>query len=92
MPSHRSVTSDPSCGICGIQEVPDRAGKVCWGSIVHKPHVSLDGERNNLQQTGKHLFQEDTVCSEGQTVWQDVREYQVMTKGTCPNVHGRQRQ
>ncbi|GBM75443.1 hypothetical protein AVEN_182315-1 [Araneus ventricosus] len=39
------ATSDPSCGICGIQEVPDRAGKVCWGSIVHNPHVSLDGER-----------------------------------------------
>ncbi|GBN31044.1 hypothetical protein AVEN_85042-1 [Araneus ventricosus] len=41
--SHRSSTSDPSCGICGIQEVPDRAGKVYWGSIVHKPRVSLDG-------------------------------------------------
>ncbi|GBO09814.1 hypothetical protein AVEN_211632-1, partial [Araneus ventricosus] len=39
------ATSDPSCGICGIQEVLDRDGKVCWGSIVHKPRVSLDGER-----------------------------------------------
>ncbi|GBM95160.1 hypothetical protein AVEN_128546-1, partial [Araneus ventricosus] len=44
------ATSDPSCGICCIQEVPDRAGKVCWGSIVHRLHVSLDGERNSLQQ------------------------------------------
>ncbi|GBM25606.1 Retinal homeobox protein Rx [Araneus ventricosus] len=58
-PSHRSATSDPSCGICGIQELPDRAGKVFWGSIVPKPHVSLNGERNSLQQTVKHLFQED---------------------------------
>ncbi|GBN56929.1 Multidrug resistance-associated protein 1 [Araneus ventricosus] len=55
------TTSDPSCWICGIQEMPDRAGKVFWGSIVHKPHVCLDGERNSLQQTGKHLFQEDAV-------------------------------
>ncbi|GBM08458.1 hypothetical protein AVEN_267724-1 [Araneus ventricosus] len=46
--------------------------KKCRDSIVLKPHVSLDGERNNLQQTGKHLFQEATVCCVGQTVWQDV--------------------
>ncbi|GBM02118.1 hypothetical protein AVEN_190557-1 [Araneus ventricosus] len=84
-PSHRTATSDPSCGICGIQEVLEK----CWGSIVHKPHVSLDGERNGLQQTGKHFFQEDTVCCAGQTVWQDIKAYYIITKGTCPNVHGK---
>ncbi|GBN42431.1 hypothetical protein AVEN_84888-1, partial [Araneus ventricosus] len=41
--------SHPSCGICGIQEVPDRAGKLCWCSIVHKPHVYLDGMPLRIQ-------------------------------------------
>ncbi|GBN90971.1 hypothetical protein AVEN_86582-1 [Araneus ventricosus] len=71
-----------------------RSAGPCWksvlGSIVHKPHVSLDGKRNSLQQTGKHLFQEDTpICCASQTVWQDVRAYHVITKDTCPNIYGK---
>ncbi|GBN38658.1 hypothetical protein AVEN_214451-1 [Araneus ventricosus] len=53
-------------------------------------HVSPNGERNSLQQTEKHLFQEDTpIRCAGQTVWQDVRAYHVITKDFCPNVHGK---
>lgn len=25
----------------------------------------------------------------GQTVWQDVRVYQAVTKDTCPDIHGK---
>lgn len=35
---------------------PNWKRKVCWGFIVHKQHVSLDGEQKSLQKTRKHFY------------------------------------
>lgn len=51
--------------------------------------VALDFERNNLQQTRKHLFQENTVSCVGKTIRQDIRDYHVIAKDSYSNAHGK---
>ncbi|GFS65271.1 hypothetical protein TNIN_383151 [Trichonephila inaurata madagascariensis] len=40
-----------------------------------------------VRETDTHMLQQDTICFTGQTVWQDFKANQVITRDSCPDCH-----
>lgn len=82
--------SNPPLMICSIEMIAHRNYEMRWCTILHEPHVLAHNDRYTLHQIRKDLLQKNKVICGTQTLGQELRVHQMISKNLCQDVNSTQ--